>query len=239
MGIDLGAGSLKAMIVALDGRVLGAASADITTHSPKAGWSEQSPEEWWRAVCSAVPQALARADIYADQIAAVSFSAGAHTPVLEDAEGCVLRPAILWNDQRSGAEAADLQQRAGAQFMQLALNRPTPTWTAPQLLWLSRHEPQVMQRVRRIYIAKDWLRSRLTGTWETDRTDAVGTLLFDVAADVWSAPLCASVNCDPRTLPPVVAATAVVGNVTQEAAAACGLRSTAPNSIPGSTMSSA
>src|SRR6202021_3625949 len=93
--------------------------------SPKAGWSEESPEEGWRAVCTTVPQALARADIKAGQIAAVSFSAGAHTPVLEDAKGCVLRPAILWNDQRSGAEAADLQQRAGEQFMQLALNRPT------------------------------------------------------------------------------------------------------------------
>jgi xylulokinase len=228
MGIDLGAGSLKTMIVALDGRVLGAASADITTHSPQPGWSEQDPEEWWRAVCTTVPAALARAELSAEQIAAVSFSAGAHTPVLEDAQGRLLRPAILWNDQRSGAEAAELQQSAGAQFLNVALNRPTPTWTAPQLLWLSRHEPQVMDRVRRLYVAKDWLRTRLTGTWETDRTDAVGTLLFDVGADEWSAPLCEAVNCDPATLPPIVAVTAVVGKVTPAAAAACGLRAGTP-----------
>jgi xylulokinase len=228
MGIDLGAGSLKTMIVALDGRVLGAASADVTTHSPKPGWSEQDPEEWWRAVCTTVPAALAQADLNASQIAAVSFSAGAHTPVLEDAQGRLLRPAILWNDQRSGAEAAELQQSAGTQFLNVALNRPTPTWTAPQLLWLSRHEPQVMNRVRRLYVAKDWLRTRLTGTWETDRTDAVGTLLFDVASDGWSAPLCAAVNCDPATLPPIVAVTAVVGKITPAAAAACGLRAGTP-----------
>lgn len=228
MGIDLGAGSLKAMIVALDGRVLGAASSDITTHSPKPGWSEQDPEEWWRALCAAVPAALARANIGAQQIAAVSCSAGAHTPVLEDARGRLLRPAILWNDQRSGAEAAELQRSAGEEFLRVCLNRPTPTWTAAQLLWLSRREPQVMSRVRRLYIAKDWLRSRLTGTWETDRTDAVGTLLFDVASDGWSAALCAAVNCDPATLPPTVAVTAVVGGVTAAAAEACGLRAGTP-----------
>ena len=190
MGIDLGAGSLKTMLVALDGRVLGSASADVTTRSPHQGWSEQDPADWWRAICTTVPQALVRAGCSADAVRAVSFSAGAHTPVLEDEAGRVLRPAILWNDQRSGAEAAELQSRHGDRFMRLALNKPSATWTAPQLLWLQRHEGDIARRVRRVYVAKDWLRSRLTGTWETDRTDAVGTLLFDASADRWSAELC-------------------------------------------------
>lgn len=228
MGIDLGAGSLKTMIVALDGRVLGAASADVTTRSPQPGWSEQDPNEWWQAVCSTVPEALARAGITAGKIAAVSFSAGAHTPVLEDRAGRLLRPAILWNDQRSGREAAQLQAEHGGQFMDTALNRPAPTWTAPQLLWLSRHEPAVLAATHRLYVAKDWLRSRLTGTWETDLTDAVGTLLYDVAAHRWSEALCALVNCDPRILPPVVAASAVVGAVAAAAATACGLAAGTP-----------
>lgn len=228
IGIDLGAGSLKTMVVGLDGRVLGAASADITTRSPHPGWSEQDPHEWWRAVCETVPAALQRAGRNADAVRGVSFSAGAHTPVLEDEHGRVLRPAILWNDQRSGAEARELQAAHGEQFLRVALNRPTPTWTAPQLLWLARHEPEIVRAARRLYVAKDWLRCRLTGGWETDRTEAVGTLLFDVAADRWSEPLCGLVGWDVRKLPPLVAPTDVVGEVTPAAAAACGLRAGTP-----------
>jgi xylulokinase len=228
MGIDLGAGSLKTMLVALDGRVLGSASADVTTRSPHQGWSEQDPAEWWRAICTTVPQALVRAGCSADAVRAVSFSAGAHTPVLEDEAGRVLRPAILWNDQRSGAEAAELQSRHGDRFMTLALNKPSATWTAPQLLWLQRHESDIARRVRRVYVAKDWLRSRLTGTWETDRTDAVGTLLFDASADRWSAELCDCIGWDIGSLPPVVEPASIVGAVTAAAARACGLKAGTP-----------
>jgi xylulokinase len=224
MGIDLGAGSLKTMIVGLDGGVLGTASADIASTSPQPGWSEQDPKEWWHAVCATVPLALSRAGIDASAIKAVSFSAGAHTPVLEGRDGRLLRPAILWNDQRSGAEANELQAKGGEHFMSIALNRPSPTWTAPQLLWLARHEPQVLRETHRLYVAKDWLRSRLTGTWETDPTEAAGTLLFDVRRNQWSVPLCDLIGWDPRTLPPIVAANSVVGAVTPDAAAACGLR---------------
>lgn len=228
MGIDLGAGSLKVTVVALDGWVAGAAGADIPTRTPQPGWSEQDPQEWWRALCKAVPAALVRAGLEPASIAAVSLSAGAHTPVLEDSDGRILRPAILWSDQRSAAEATELWDTAGQEFMRLALNRPSATWTAPQLLWLSRHEPHITQAAQRLYVAKDWLRSRLTGGWQTDRTDAVGTLLFDVSTDVWSEQLCELVSWDVRKLPPVVASTAVTGQVTEMAAKACGLAAGTP-----------
>lgn len=228
MGIDIGAGSLKTMIVATDGSVSGSASVDLVTRTPHPGWSEQDPADWWRAVCDTVPRALADAGLRADQIAAVAFSAGAHTPVLEDTDGRVIRPAILWSDGRSGAEARELQERFGAEILELACNRPAPTWTQPQLLWLARHEPETLAKTRRIYVAKDWLRSRLTGTWETDETEAVGTLLFDGRRHQWSERLCAMIDLDMRKLPPIVQPTTVVGQVTAAAAAKCGLAAGTP-----------
>lgn len=228
MGIDIGAGSLKTMVVRSDGHIGGSASMDIATHSPQPRWSEQDPHDWWRAVCDTVPRALAEAGLTAGDIRAVSFSAGAHTPVLEDAQGRVLRPAILWSDQRSGAQAAELQAAHGEQILRTALNRPTPTWTLPQFKWLVAHEPEVVRATRRVYVAKDWLRSRMTGTWETDRTEAVGTMLFDAGQDRWSAELCDMIGWPLDTLPPLVQPTTVVGEVTAQAAQQCGLRAGTP-----------
>ena len=228
MGIDIGAGSLKTTIIGSRGQVVGSAARDLKTASPQPLWSEQDPNDWWQATCETVRQALQEAGLRGDEIAGVSFSAGAHTPVIEDGQGRVLRPAILWNDQRSSAEAAELQQRHGDRILAIAHNRPAATWTMPQLLWLARHEPEVMRAARRIYVAKDWLRTRLTGSWETDRTDAVGTLLFDVAGDTWSQALCDMIGLDPSLLPPVVEPAAVVGTVTAAAANACGLAAGTP-----------
>ena len=223
MGIDIGGGGLKTMIVSGDGSVRGSASVDLQTRTPFPGWSEQDPADWWLALCDTVPRALADAGLRSDQIAAVAFSAGAHTPVLEDADGKVIRPAILWSDGRSGAEAAQLQAEHGDEILALACNRPAATWTQPQLLWLSRHEPEVLQKARRLYVAKDWLRSRLTGTWETDATEAVGTLLYDGRRNAWSERLCAMIGLDMSVLPPIVKPTDIVGTVLPEAARACGL----------------
>lgn len=228
MGIDIGAGSLKTMIVSSAGRVCGSAAVDIATHSPKPRWSEQDPQDWWKAVCTTVPLALAEAGIAATDIAAISFSAGAHTPVLEDAQGNLVRPAILWNDQRSGDESRELQEKYGERILGIGMNRPAPTWTLPQFLWLVRNEPDAVRRTARVYVAKDWLRSRLTGTWETDRTEAVGTLLFDPTQDKWSSELCDMAHWDINTLPPLVTPTTVVGKVTGTAARATGLAEGTP-----------
>ncbi|MBF5007287.1 xylulokinase [Diaphorobacter caeni] len=223
MGIDIGAGSLKTMVVRSDGHVGGSASMDIVTHSPKPRWSEQDPQDWWRAVCDTVPRALADAGIKASDIRAVSFSAGAHTPVLEGKDGRVLRPAILWSDQRSGDQVQKLQGAHGERILEISLNRPSPTWTLPQFQWLVENEPEIARATHRVYVAKDWLRSRMTGTWETDRTEAVGTMLFDAKNDEWSRELCDMIGWRIETLPPLVTPTTVVGEITREAAAQCGL----------------
>ena len=228
LGIDLGAGSLKASLIHLDGLLAGEASHPVSTLAPKPGWSEQDPAEWWRAICVAVPAALAQAGGDASRIAALSFSAGAHTQVLEDRDGNVIRPAILWNDQRSGPQTKALRDRADDRIVEIGFNRANPTWTLPQMLWLKEHEPAAFARVHRLYLAKDWLRSRFTGTFETDTIDAVGALMADARTLTWSRELCELIGWDMATLPPIVAATARTGTVTEEAARQTGLKAGTP-----------
>ncbi|OYV30262.1 MAG: xylulokinase, partial [Acidocella sp. 20-61-6] len=228
LGIDLGAGSLKATLIRETGAIAGEASHPITTSVPQFGWSEQDPAEWFAALCSAVPAAIAAAGIRAGEIAGIGISAGAHIPVLTDAAGAVLRPAILWNDQRSAAQAQALHAAAGETIIARSLNRVNPTWTLAMLAWIAEHEPEVFREARRLYLAKDYLRFCLTGTWETDFSDAIGALLADAATGGWSAELCGLVGWDAARLPPIRRPEAIVGGVTPAAAARCGLQPGTP-----------
>ena len=218
VGVDLGAGSMKVSVVGGDATVLGQATAPVSTSSPQPGWAEQHPVEWRAAMLRAIPAALADAGVTGRDVAAVSFSAGAHSFVLEDAEGNVLRPAIMWMDQRSGDEVRTLKENHGARIYETALNMPSPTWTLPQLAWLARNEPGIARRARRLYLAKDWLRAQLSGDWMTDRADAIGTLLYDVSAERWSDAICAMAGWNPDTLPPVTGPTEITGQTTGRAA---------------------
>lgn len=228
LGIDLGAGSLKASLIGLDGRLAGEGSHPVSTSAPKPGWSEQDPRDWWAAACEAVPRALSASGADPGRVAAVSFSAGAHTQVLEDRDGTVIRPAILWNDQRAGAETAALRRAADRRILEIGANRANPTWTLPQMLWLRDHEPEAFGRVHRMYLAKDWLRSRFTGGWETDTIDALGTLMLDAERVCWSSELCGLIDWPMHALPPIVAPRERVGSVTAQAARATGLREGTP-----------
>jgi hypothetical protein len=134
LGIDLGAGSLKATIIRRDGSLAGEGSHPVETRTPRVGWSEQDPDEWHRALCRAVPAALAAARIAPGDIAAIGLSGGAHIPVLTDADDRPVRPAIMWNDQRSAAEARELHDQAGELIIRSSLNRVNPTWSLPMPL---------------------------------------------------------------------------------------------------------
>jgi xylulokinase len=223
LGIDLGASSLKATIIGATGVVEGEASHPVTSHVPQFGWSEQDPAEWFAALCAAVPMALAAAGLAGGEITGIGISAGAHIPVLTDEAGLVLRPAIMWNDQRSAAQAEALHRMAGAKIIGSSLNKVNPTWTLAMLAWLREHEPAVFSRARRLYLAKDYLRHCLTGTWETDYSDAVGALLADDATKNWSPELAALAGWDVARLPRIVKPSDVVGGVTAAAAARTGL----------------
>ncbi len=228
LGIDLGAGSLKASVIDASGILLGEASRPIATSVPQFGWSEQDPAEWFSALCQAVSQALRAAGLAAAALQGIGISAGAHIPVLCDAENRVLRPAIMWNDQRSAAEAGALRARAGDQITRHSLNRVNPTWTLAMLAWLQAHEPDVLVRCKRLYLAKDYLRFCLTGTWERDFSDAVGALLADHKTQNWSPELCALVGWDMAKLPPIRPPGHIVGGVTAQAARASGLHTGTP-----------
>jgi xylulokinase len=150
-------------------------------------------------------------------------SAGAHIPVLLDADDRPLRPAILWSDLRATAEADDLHARAGETVLARSLNKANATWTLPMLAWIGRHEPAVKAETARLCLAKDYVRLWLTGAWHTDFSDVVGALMADVATGDWSAELAALAEWPVETLPPVVPATQAVGGVTAAAAEATGL----------------
>jgi xylulokinase len=226
LGIDLGAGSLKATIITRIGQVIAEASHPITTHVPHFGWSEQDPAEWVTALGVAVRQTLDGID--AADIAAIGISAGAHIPVLTDAQNQVIRPAIMWNDQRSAAQAAALHAKAGARIIAASLNRANPTWTLAMLAWLQAHEPDAVARCERLYLAKDYLRFCLTGSWESDFSDVIGALMGDDATKSWSSELCGLIGWDMARLPPVRRPTDVVGQVTAAAAAMTGLQPGTP-----------
>ena len=223
LGVDLGAGSLKASIIDPDGRLMGTASSEIVTATPRFGWSEQNPEDWYRAFCAAVPAAMAAAGLEQSDLAAMGISAGAHIAVLLDGDDRVIRPALLWNDQRSAAESAELHDRAGDLIVRRSLNRVNPTWSLAQLLWLQRHEPEAVARVAKLCIAKDYLRYRITGDWATDFSDVVGALMADAETGGWSRELCGLIDWPFETLPPVRAPSASAGRVTAAAARDCGL----------------
>ncbi|MCP4329717.1 MAG: xylulokinase [Alphaproteobacteria bacterium] len=228
LGIDLGAGSLKATVIDESGATMGEASAAIDTASPKPGWAEQDPDQWWQALQAAVRTVIDEAGIDPAAIAGVGISAGAHIAVLTASDGRVLRPAIMWSDQRSAAEAEELHAAAGERIIRTTLNKANPTWALSHLLWIKRHQPEAFDRCERLYLAKDHLRARLTGDWTTDFSDVLGALMADAATRDWSAELCALVGWPVDRLPPVREPVDVAGQVTAEAARLTGLKAGTP-----------
>jgi xylulokinase len=196
VGIDVGTTGVKAVAIAPTGEVLAKAEEGYPLSTPRPGWSEQDPEDWWRATERAL-RALGTEDI-----AGIGLSGQMHGLVCLDREERVLRPAILWNDQRTAAECTEIEERVGLErLIALTGNRALTGFTAPKLLWVRRHEPEAYARIAHILLPKDYVRLRLTGERAIDVADASGTLLFDVAARRWSAEVVDALELDPAWLP--------------------------------------
>ena len=213
VGLDVGTTGVKAIAITPKGEVVSSATEAYPLSSPQPGWSEQDPDDWLHAS----EQALGHLGVDASQ---VGFSGQMHGLVCLDEHDRVLRPAILWNDQRTEAECAEIEEIVGLErLISLTGNRALPGFTAPKLLWLRRHEPDVCRRIRRIMLPKDYVRFRLTGEWVLDAADASGTLLFDVAHRRWSHDVLSALDVPADWLPPVYESTEIAGAGDQQAAA--------------------
>ena len=224
VGLDVGTTGVKAIAISPDGRVLASASESYPLSTPRPGWAEQDPDDWWRA---------AQACLERLPDGPIGLSGQMHGLVVLDAEDRVLRPAILWNDQRTAAECAEIEARIGlARLIELTGNRALTGFTAPKLLWLRRHEPDTYARIRHVLLPKDYVRLRLTGEHAVDAADASGTLLFDVAGRRWSQEVCEALEVPIAWLPTAHESTEIAGAGDQAAAAlGVGIASPGPVSV--------
>lgn len=233
LGLDLGTSTLKAVLIGADGAVRAATVRSYPTSHPHPAWAEQNPADWLTAMRDAVAF-LREADAAGfARMVGVGLCSAAHIPVLLDADGTVLRPAILWSDQRSEAEVRDLARDHAATLADETLNAPGCTWTLPQLMWIRRHEPETFARVRALLSSKDYLIFRLTGRRVTDPASAAATLLYDVGNRRWSPVLAAAAGLSTEVLSEILPPLASAGEVGAAAAAAFGLPAGVPVIVGG------
>lgn len=225
LGIDVGTGGTRAVLVDSGGRVLSAATAEhAPMSSPQIGWAEQSPEDWWRASCQAIRECLGKSSTPASEIAGIGLTGQMHGLVLLDARDQVIRPALLWCDQRTDEECREITQRVGAQrLIELTANPALTGFTLPKIWWVQRHEPQLWARVRSLMLPKDYVRFRLTGSRAIDVADASGTLMFDVVHRRWSKPMLDISQVSEALLPRVLESPQISGEVNEEGARLSGL----------------
>ncbi len=199
LGIDVGTSGTKAVLIDDTGAVLAQASAEYPISTPRPMWSEQDPEHWWQGVLSCLRQ------IGATDVDAVGLSGQMHGSVFLDERDRVIRPAILWNDQRTAEECADIDRIVGPERVrEITGNPPVTGFQAPKIVWLRKHEPEAFARTRSILLPKDYIRFRLTGEKFTEVSDASGVGLFDVARRRWSQEMLAALDLDPALFPPAV-----------------------------------
>jgi xylulokinase len=226
VGLDVGTTAVKALAVSDDGEVISRCEVEYPLSTPRPGWSEQDPEDWWRAT----ERALAALDV--PEPAGIGLSGQMHGLVALDAQDRVIRPAILWNDQRTAAECAEIEERVGFdRLVELTGNRALTGFTAPKLLWLRRHEPEHYARIAHVLLPKDYVRLRLCGERAIDVADASGTLLFDVARRRWSDEVVAALELDPAWLPPALESPDVSGRTPDGVAVAAGAGDQAAGAI--------
>jgi len=230
LGIDVSTTAIKALIMAADGTVQGVGICEYGFETPQPLWSEQHPDLWWEgsisAIKAAVQTAVANHGLGFDpsQIVSIGLTGQMHGLVLLDEQGQVLRKAILWNDQRTQRQCEEIHNKIGlAQFIQISGNVALTGFTAPKLLWVKEHEPEVYASIAHVLLPKDFVRLKLTGEYAMDKADGAGTVLMDIAQREWSQSLLEALDIQPEWMPQLFEGTQVTGKITASAASETGL----------------
>ena len=223
LGIDLGTGSTKCVVMNSRGRCLASASRAYLTSYPALGFAEQDPHDWYSGVVGSVREAIQGAGTTGDRIRCIGICGAAHIPVLLNSRLDVCRPAILWSDQRSGLEVEYLVEHHDHEILDVGYNQASCTWTLPQLMWISRNEPDTFDQVRHLLVSKDYIVFRFTGKLATDIGSAVSTLMVDARREQWSPILSSLSGLFPSALPPIFSPGDIVGGLTRDSAEDLGL----------------
>lgn len=225
LGIDVGTSGTKALAIDESGKILAEASREYPCYYPRPLWSEQDPEDWWRATVETIQTVVKKAKLKAADVKAIGLSGQMHGSVFLDKSGKVIRKALLWNDQRTKAECEEIEQRAGGRkkLIQMVANPALTGFTAPKILWLRNHEPKNFARLAKVLLPKDEIRRRLTGEFATDVSDASGMLLLDVVKRRWSKKLLEKLELDESLLATCYESEQVTGKLMPAVAKELGL----------------
>ena len=225
LGLDIGTTGSRVIVIDEDGKTIASATSEHAPFaSPEIGWAEQDPNDWWRACVNAIKEVLHSGKCTPDEIGAISFSGQMHGSVFLDETDKVIRPALLWCDQRTEKQCVEITEKIGAtRLIELVSNPAVTGFTLPKILWLREVEPENWNRVRSILLPKDYIRLLLTGDKASDVADSSGTLLFDVRKRHWSQEMLDAFQLDPALLPRVFESQEITGTVSKTGSEATGL----------------
>jgi len=227
MGIDVGTTGSKTLLIDEAGSVIASATVEYPMHTPHPLWAEQDPADWWQATVKSIQSVLSDTD--ASEVKGLGLTGQMHGLVLLDSSGEVLRPCIMWNDQRTGPQCAAITERLGFDtIIEWTANPVLPGFTAPKIVWVCENEPHVYARAARVLLPKDFMRYKLTEEFATDKGGASGTSLLNVAGRTWSQEMIEALDIPPEWLPPSFEGPEVTGTVTPQAAELTGL----PEGLP-------
>jgi len=229
LGIDVSTTGVKALLIDDHGIVVGSANTEQPLYTPQPLWSEQNPADWWNGAVSSIREVLRETGVAGASVSGIGLTGQMHGLTLLDETGAVLRPAILWNDQRTGAQCDEIRSRLGkSRLIQITGNDALTGFTAPKILWVQENEPQIFAKICHILLPKDYVRYRLTGIFAIDRADGAGTILFDIKTRTWSPEMLDALGIREEWLPKTYEGPEITGTIHAEAARLTGLREGTP-----------